>query len=203
MRFFIVSELWNLTLSVKDGIFHFKKPNLGHIVWRTQKLVCRVNMEGKKNVVIFIVTLVYGGPRYTFNYFKIWYHNSRDIIRQLQMCFHVWANLFRFTKPSHWAPCSIYCMWKVKKCCEATHTHKRKSEREKLRQTPFPLSPYFLFEQQYPRLCAGHNTGNTLDCVQAECDIRDYGKKVHNLEIEFDETNDKLQKAIGRKATGK
>ena len=57
--------------------------------------------------------------------------------------------------------------------------------------------------QQYPRLCAGHNTGNTLDCVQAECDIRDYGKKVHNLEIEFDETNDKLQKAIGRKATGK
>ena len=119
------------------------------------------------------------------------------------MCFHVWANLFRFTKPSHWAPCSIYCMWKVKKCCEATHTHKRKSEREKLRQTPFPLSPYFLFEQQYPRLCAGHNTGNTLDCVQAECDIRDYGKKVHNLEIEFDETNDKLQKAIGRKATGK
>ena len=28
-------------------------------------------------------------------------------------------------------------------------------------------------------------------------DIRDYGKKVHNFEIEFDETNDKLQKAIG------
>jgi len=25
---------------------------------------------------------------------------------------------------------------------------------------------------------------------QADCDIRDYGKKVHNLEIEFDETND-------------
>merc|ERR1712154_113328 len=30
---------------------------------------------------------------------------------------------------------------------------------------------------------------------QADCDIRDYGKKVHSLEIEFDETNDKLQKA--------
>jgi hypothetical protein len=26
-------------------------------------------------------------------------------------------------------------------------------------------------------------------------DIRDYGKKVHNLEIDFDETNDKLSKA--------
>ena len=32
---------------------------------------------------------------------------------------------------------------------------------------------------------------------QADVDIRDYGKKVHNFEIEFDETNDKLQKAIG------
>merc|ERR1719275_525125 len=31
--------------------------------------------------------------------------------------------------------------------------------------------------------------------AQADCDIRDYGKKVHGLEIEFDETNDKLQKA--------
>jgi len=30
---------------------------------------------------------------------------------------------------------------------------------------------------------------------QADCDIRDYGKKVHGYEIEFDETNDKLQKA--------
>merc|ERR1719151_103797 len=30
---------------------------------------------------------------------------------------------------------------------------------------------------------------------QADCDIRDYGKKVHGLEIEFDETGDKLQKA--------
>merc|ERR1711990_572619 len=29
---------------------------------------------------------------------------------------------------------------------------------------------------------------------QADCDIRDYGKKVHGLEIDFDETNDKLQK---------
>merc|ERR1712156_543164 len=28
-----------------------------------------------------------------------------------------------------------------------------------------------------------------------DCDIRDYGKKVHGLEIEFDETCDKLQKA--------
>merc|ERR1712203_470271 len=27
---------------------------------------------------------------------------------------------------------------------------------------------------------------------QADCDIRDYGKKVHGLEIEFDETCDKL-----------
>merc|ERR1739848_274250 len=30
---------------------------------------------------------------------------------------------------------------------------------------------------------------------QADCDIRDYGKKVQNLEIGYDETNDKLQKA--------
>merc|ERR1739848_445711 len=30
---------------------------------------------------------------------------------------------------------------------------------------------------------------------QAYCDIRDYGKKVQNLEIAFDETNDKLTKA--------
>merc|ERR1712061_390379 len=30
---------------------------------------------------------------------------------------------------------------------------------------------------------------------QADCDIRDYGKKVHGLEIVFDETCDKLQKA--------
>ena len=31
--------------------------------------------------------------------------------------------------------------------------------------------------------------------LQADCDIRDYGKKVHSFEIEFEETNDKLQKA--------
>jgi hypothetical protein len=31
--------------------------------------------------------------------------------------------------------------------------------------------------------------------VQADCDIRDYGKKVQQLEIGFDETNDKLLKA--------
>jgi len=30
---------------------------------------------------------------------------------------------------------------------------------------------------------------------QADCDIRDFGKKVHQLEIDFDETNDKLTKA--------
>merc|ERR1712106_197779 len=30
---------------------------------------------------------------------------------------------------------------------------------------------------------------------QADCDIRDYGKKVHSYEIEFDETLDKLNKA--------
>ena len=33
-----------------------------------------------------------------------------------------------------------------------------------------------------------------FDC-QADCDIRDYGKKVHGFEIEFDETLDKLNKA--------
>merc|ERR1712102_243896 len=32
---------------------------------------------------------------------------------------------------------------------------------------------------------------------QADCDIRDYGKKVHGLEIEFDETCDKLQNLAG------
>ena len=31
--------------------------------------------------------------------------------------------------------------------------------------------------------------------MQADCDIRDYGKKVQQLEIGFDETNDKLTKA--------
>ena len=31
--------------------------------------------------------------------------------------------------------------------------------------------------------------------LQADCDIRDYGKKVQQLEIGFDETNDKLTKA--------
>ena len=30
---------------------------------------------------------------------------------------------------------------------------------------------------------------------QADCDIRDYGKKIQQLEIGYDETNDKLQKA--------
>merc|ERR1712226_863914 len=30
---------------------------------------------------------------------------------------------------------------------------------------------------------------------QADCDIRDYGKKVQQLEISFDETNDQLQKS--------
>jgi len=29
---------------------------------------------------------------------------------------------------------------------------------------------------------------------QCDCDIRDFGKKVHGFEIDFDETNDKLQK---------
>ena len=31
---------------------------------------------------------------------------------------------------------------------------------------------------------------------QADCDIRDYGKKVQQLEIGFDETNDKLNKSL-------
>ena len=31
---------------------------------------------------------------------------------------------------------------------------------------------------------------------QADCDIRDYGKKVHGFEIEFDETTDKLNKTL-------
>ena len=30
---------------------------------------------------------------------------------------------------------------------------------------------------------------------QADCDTRDYGKEVHSLEIEFNKTCDKLQKA--------
>merc|ERR1712141_456458 len=34
-----------------------------------------------------------------------------------------------------------------------------------------------------------------LQSEQADCDIRDFGKKVQNLEIGFDETNDKLTKA--------
>jgi len=35
----------------------------------------------------------------------------------------------------------------------------------------------------------------TATAEQADCDIRDYGKKVQNFEIAFDETNDKLTKA--------
>merc|ERR1712106_483499 len=35
----------------------------------------------------------------------------------------------------------------------------------------------------------------TARADQADCDIRDYGKKVQSLEIGFDETNDKLTKA--------
>ena len=34
-----------------------------------------------------------------------------------------------------------------------------------------------------------------LSVYQADCDIRDYGKKVQQLEIGFDETNDKMIKA--------
>jgi len=36
---------------------------------------------------------------------------------------------------------------------------------------------------------------STARANQADCDLRDYGKKVQNLEIAFDETNDKLTKA--------
>merc|ERR1712002_237516 len=36
---------------------------------------------------------------------------------------------------------------------------------------------------------------STARANQADCDLRDYGKKVQNLEIGFDETNDKLTKA--------
>jgi len=35
----------------------------------------------------------------------------------------------------------------------------------------------------------------TARAEQADCDIRDYGKKVQSLEMSFDETNDKLTKA--------
>ena len=31
---------------------------------------------------------------------------------------------------------------------------------------------------------------------QADCDIRDFGKKVHSLEIDFDETLEKQNKAL-------
>ena len=42
---------------------------------------------------------------------------------------------------------------------------------------------------------ANSNILNDHNCVQADCDIRDYGKKVQQLEIGYDETNDKLTKA--------
>ena len=38
---------------------------------------------------------------------------------------------------------------------------------------------------------------NANNLNQADCDIRDYGKKVQQLEIGFDETNDKLTKVSG------
>merc|ERR1712003_613585 len=33
-------------------------------------------------------------------------------------------------------------------------------------------------------------------CDQHDCDIRDLGKKIQGYEVEFDETNDKLTKAL-------
>ena len=37
---------------------------------------------------------------------------------------------------------------------------------------------------------------NNIFLIKADCDIRDYGKKVQQLEIGFDDTNDKLTKAV-------
>merc|ERR1712241_1514840 len=52
-------------------------------------------------------------------------------------------------------------------------------------------------EQLYATIAAFEEATReaTAHADQADCDIRDYGKKVQNLEIGFDETNDKLTKA--------
>merc|ERR1712038_2128494 len=52
-------------------------------------------------------------------------------------------------------------------------------------------------EQLYATIASFENETKeaTARADQADCDIRDYGKKVQNLEIGYDETNDKLQKA--------
>jgi len=42
----------------------------------------------------------------------------------------------------------------------------------------------------------GNTAASNAVSDQCDCDIRDYGKKVHGLEIEFDETNDKLTKNL-------
>merc|ERR1712158_15020 len=48
-------------------------------------------------------------------------------------------------------------------------------------------------EQLYATIAAFREATSRAD--QADCDIRDLGKKVQNLEMGYDETNDKLTKA--------
>ena len=50
-----------------------------------------------------------------------------------------------------------------------------------------PLDPWIFSNSMYLSIY--------LCVYQADCDIRDYGKKVQQLEIGFDETNDKMIKA--------
>merc|ERR1719340_574069 len=52
-------------------------------------------------------------------------------------------------------------------------------------------------EQLYATIAAFEEATReaTARADQADCDIRDLGKKVQNLEIGYDETNDKLTKA--------
>merc|ERR1712020_473651 len=52
-------------------------------------------------------------------------------------------------------------------------------------------------EQLYATIAAFEEATReaTARADQADCDIRDYGKKVQTLEMNYDETNDKLTKA--------
>ena len=42
----------------------------------------------------------------------------------------------------------------------------------------------------------GETTEANLKCEKYDCDIRDLGKKINGYEVDFDETNDKLVKAL-------
>merc|ERR1712234_56698 len=73
-----------------------------------------------------------------------------------------------------------------------THTHTTMDAiRKKMQSLKAETEGLYATIQKFEDLTKQY----TATADQADCDIRDYGKKVQNLEIGFDETNDKLTKA--------